>query len=122
MPKLQKKPKHILLTKEFSEELEYLSKVLLQTQKERRGILNLQIPFPYSVGDELEFRYKEFTRLSLLCHIIINQYVPEAERMKYRHELLLSPLQILIQNTDRAKLERISHTMKIYIDDLALGP
>ena len=120
--KLEKKPTNILLTSDFQLELKFLNKLLLKTQGQRRGILNLKIPYPFSVGDELEFRYKKFNEQLIFCKELIHEFIPIDQQKVYLNKLEYSPIQLLMQNIDQAIITEVSLLVTTYKDTIAVGP
>lgn len=91
----KKKKKQIYLTEMFYNQLEDITKLLFETQPERK-ILKRLIPYPYSAGDEIEFRYNAYDDMRLICFEIINQ-LPYKKRLELINKIPDSPLQKIIK-------------------------
>jgi hypothetical protein len=90
--------KLISFTNTFCKEIDLLNKLLKDSQLERKKYLFYEIPYPYSVGNELEFRYNNFEQLQYLLKEIINDYVPDEIKERYLKRISVSPIDILIKN------------------------
>lgn len=120
MAKLQKKPKTILLTKKFGKKLETVDQVLRSTQYGRSGFLNLKVPYPFSVGDELEYRYEQYSILKTLIKQLLQTYVPIQERSVFLQYIDKSPMEDLISTIQRNPYLTSTLLVNINIEDLML--
>lgn len=94
----------IYLHPDFFNELDKITNFLFRAQPERKILFKRLIPYPYSMGDELEFRFKEFITITNLCLELI-ETLPEEKQDQYLERLHESPLIIL--KTKMKEIEKI---------------
>ena len=93
-----KKRLQIFFPKQFARTIKEGQQILLTTQKEHNRFFLNKIPLPYSIGNEIEFRFCQYKELKKLIIEIINEFIPESERDKYLVLIPQSPIEILHKN------------------------
>ncbi len=72
--------------------------ILTETQKDHFRFFLNKIPHPYSMGNEIQFRFEEYKQLKLLLKEIIEKFIPYLEQEKYVLRIPVSPIEFLTIN------------------------
>ena len=93
-----KKRLQIFFPPDFVKIIKNGQNLFILTQKEHDRFFRNKIPRPYSMGNEIEFRFLKYQELKEDFKEVIYKYVPEAKRQFYLAHLPESPMEILKNN------------------------
>ncbi len=77
-------------------------KILQKHQKEFDRFFLSIIPRPYSIGNEIAFRFIQYEKIKQSYEKTINKFVPDIDKQLIMCQLPKSPIEVLLQNGYRA--------------------